>query len=171
LGRFPQRAACLLVALAAGLAPAAAAAAATPVKATLIGTCVITNVLNTNGVLSKSIETCDAAGKCNCPAGTTLTYHAVASSPGTGVKAHEKGNLIAAGPGGSATISLVGTRTADGVSNGSWLIGKHSGFAGVHLRTRGGYETRTKDLSKSSIAMSFPVRVSATIACWVCSAT
>lgn len=152
------------------LAPATALAATVPVKATLNGTCVIDNVLNSNGVLSKSIETCDATGKCKCPAATTLTYHAVSSSPGTGVKAHEKGNLVASGTSGSATISLIGTRTSDGVSNGSWALTKHSGFAGVHLRTRGGYEIKTARLGTESTALTFPIRVSATIACWACGA-
>jgi hypothetical protein len=175
LRRLPANTVSLLAVLGAalvpvGLAPPGAAAAAAPVKATLTGSCTTTNLLNGNGVLTRTTETCDASGACSCPAGTQLTYHVVTMSPGTGVKGHEKGSLRASGPAGSAIISLVGSRTADGTSNGSWALGSHSGFAGSHLRTRGGYETTTKSLARNSAGLTAPVRISATIACWNCSA-
>jgi len=164
------RSAFVLVALGGALAPAAAAATPAPtVKATLNGTCVLQNVLNGNGVLAKSILTCDGSGTCRCPAaGTKLTYHARSSSPGTGVPAHENGHFSAAGPDGSVTVDLVGSRTSDGLSKGSWTLGKVSGYKGVRLHQRGTYATTARSLTHDTLATTFAVRISATIACWAC---
>jgi hypothetical protein len=66
------------------------------------------------------------------------------------------------------TLSLLGTRTALGLSNGSWALGEVSGFAGVELARRGAYTTQTTDLSPISGTTSTTVRISAAIGCWAC---
>jgi hypothetical protein len=160
----------LVVAAVAALAAAGARAAApVAVKATLSGTCALDNTLDSNGVVTRSTLTCSAKGACACGgAATRLLYQAVAVSPGNGQPGREQGTLTATGAHGSVTLSLVGTRTALGLSKGTWALGKVSGLAAAGLERRGAYTTETTELDPIPGTTSTTVRISAAIGCWAC---
>jgi hypothetical protein len=161
----------LLVVIAVAALAAAGARAAAPVvvKATLAGTCTLDNTLDSNGVVTRSTLSCRATGTCTCGgAATRLLYQAAAVSPGNGEPGREQGTLTATGAHGSVALSLVGTRTALGLSKGTWALRKASGMAGAGLEKRGAYTTETTELEPISGTTSTTVRISAAIGCWAC---
>ncbi len=147
--------------LAALVAAGVASAAGTPVHAVLTGKCVEVKNLDALGALKSLSYTCTARS-------SKFAYNAKAAEPGTGASGHETGTLVATGPAGSVTLEFKGTRTADGVSSGTWLLGKVTGYKGVRLTRHGSYQTSTKTLSTTLGTLDSVVRITATIGCWSC---
>ncbi len=146
----------------AGLTAAAGHAAGTPVRATMTGDCKEVKHLDPLGALKSLSYTCTAKN-------ATFVYNAKAAEPGTGASGHEAGTLVASGPEGSVTLSFKGTRTADGISKGTWLMGKVTGYKGVRLTRHGTYSSTTTTLSTTVGTLDSSVKVSAVIGCWRCS--
>ena len=94
----------------------------------MTGTCHEVKHLDPLGALKSLSYTCTARN-------LTFVYKAKAAEPGTGAPGHEVGTLVASGPEGTVTLKLKGTRTADGISKGTWLLGKVTGYKGVRLTT------------------------------------
>jgi hypothetical protein len=137
-------------------------AAGTPVRATMTGGCHEVKHLDPVGALKSLSYTCTARNR-------TFVYRADAAEPGTGASGHEVGTLVASGPEGTVTLKLKGTRTADGISKGTWLLGKVTGYKGVHLTRRGTYSSTTTTLSTTTGTLDSSVKVVALIGCWHCS--
>jgi hypothetical protein len=168
LARFKLRVAGITATAVALTLVAAAVAGGVAVKVTLTGTCVQTNKLDGNGVLVSSTVTCDATGTCKCLAGTTLAYHVVSRSPGTGADGREQGRLTATSAEGTVRLSLLGVRTAAGVSTGKWTLGRTTGFHGLRFRSKGSYTMTARTTSNPATASATSVRISATVGCWQC---
>jgi hypothetical protein len=159
----------LAAAVAAG---SAAAATQVAVKVTLTGMCVSQNVDDHNGVVTSSTLTCQARAACSCQGATRLVYETATVSPGNGASGKEKGTLVATGPHGSVTLSLVGVRATTGpgvaMSKGTWTLGNVSGVARSGLASRGAYTTQTTSLTSVTGTTQTTVRISASIGCWAC---
>jgi hypothetical protein len=148
-----------------------ALAAGTPMRpATLSGTCTVATTLDANGAVTASLVSCAARGSCTCAGPTSLVYRTATASPGNGAPGRERGTLTAAGPHGSVTLDLTGTRTGVGASQGSWRLDRASGFTGVSLVTHGVYRSQTTDLHPITGTRSTTVRITASIGCWDCRA-
>jgi len=147
-----------------------AAQAATPrvVNVTLKGTCTAKNTDDANGVVKSSTLTCMATGACNCQGATHLAYQSATISPGNGSPGHEKGTLTAKGTHGAVTLSLLGTRSGNGLSKGVWTLGAVSGTGTTELEKRGVYTSQTTNLSAILGTMGWTVRIAAAIGCWNC---
>jgi hypothetical protein len=137
-------------------------AAGTPVRATMTGGCHEVKHLDPLGALKSLSYACTARN-------LTFAYTASAAEPGTGAPGHEVGTLVASGPEGTVTLKLKGTRTADGISKGTWLMGKVTGYKGVRLTRHGTYSSTTKTLSTTIGTTDSSVKVVALIGCWRCS--
>lgn len=144
------------------LSASAALAAGTPVRATLTGQCLEVKHLDRLGALKSLSYTCTAKN-------ATYAYNAKAAEPGTGAAGHEFGTLVASGPDGSVTLTFKGTRTAQGVSQGTWLIGKVTGYKGVRLTRHGSYTSKTAVISTTAGTLESTVKITAVVGCWRCS--
>ena len=161
----------VVIGLVAALVLAVGASAGTKnVTANLTGQCVEVDKLDSLGVLKSFTLTCKATGPCKCQGATKLSYTSVSVLSGTGAPGHEKGTLVASGPAGSATLSFKGTRTALGVSTGTWLLGKTTGLPGAKFTRHGSYTTSTKTLSTATGTQQSAVKIAATFGCWNCAA-
>ncbi len=67
------------------------------------------------------------------------------------------------------TLNFKGTRTADGVSKGTWLIGKVTGYKGVRLTRHGTYSSNTATLSTTLGTLDSAIKITAVVGCWRCS--
>jgi hypothetical protein len=137
-------------------------AAGTPVHATLTGQCAEVKHLDRLGALKSLSYTCSAKNG-------SFVYNAKAAEPGTGASGHEFGTLVASSPEGSVTLNFKGTRTADGVSKGTWLIGKVTGYKGVRLTRHGKYSSNTATLSTTPGTLDSAIKITAVVGCWRCS--
>ncbi len=137
-------------------------AAGTPVHATLTGRCLEVKHLDPLGALKSLSYTCTAKN-------ATFVYDVKAAEPGTGASGHEFGTLVASSPEGSVTLDFKGTRTAVGVSKGTWLIGKVTGYKGVRLTRHGTYSSTTAVLSTTVGTLDSSVKITAVVGCWRCS--
>jgi hypothetical protein len=155
----------LLIALA--LAAGALAGGKT-VKATVSGTCVETDKLDTNGALKSTTFTCTASGACACDGSTKLDYSYVSTEPGSGANGRETGIIVVTGSKGSLTFHLKGIHTAVGTGTGTWTIVKATGYGGVKLTRTGKYETGTKTLKQIPLTLKTTVRISTSLGCWQC---
>jgi hypothetical protein len=159
----------LVLGLIAGLGVAATASAeAKTVTANLTGQCVEVDKLDSLGVLKSFTLTCKATGPCKCEGTTKLSYTSVSVLSGTGAAGHEKGTLVASGPAGSATLSFKGTRTALGVSTGTWTLAKTTGLPGVKFTRHGSYATNTNTLSSVTGTQQTSIKIAASFGCWNC---
>jgi hypothetical protein len=159
----------LLLSLIAALVLAVSASADTKtVTANLTGQCLEVDKLDSLGVLKSFTLTCKATGPCKCEGATKLTYTSVSVLSGTGAPGREKGTLVASGPAGSATLNFKGTRTALGVSTGTWTLGKTIGLPGAKLTRRGAYTTTTKTISTVTGTQQSFIKVAASFGCWNC---
>jgi|SRR5579871_1567994 len=145
-----------------------AAAGTDKVTANLTGQCVEVDKLDSLGVLKSFTLTCKATGPCKCQGTTKLSYTSISVLSGTGAPGREKGTLLASGPAGSATLSFKGTRTALGVSTGTWTLGKTTGLPGVKFTRHGSYTTNTKTISTVTGTQQSSVKIAATFGCWNC---
>ena len=160
-----------VVALVAALVLAVTASAGTgKVAASLTGQCVEVDKLDSLGVLKSFTLTCEATGPCKCRQATKLSYRSVSVLSGTGAPGHERGTLLASGPAGSVTLDFKGTRTALGVSTGTWTVGKTTGLADVKLTRHGSYTTSTKTISTVTGTEQSSIKIAATFGCWDCAA-
>jgi hypothetical protein len=146
----------------AALSSSAALAAGTPVRATLTGSCLEVKHLDRLGALKSLSYTCTAKN-------ATFVYSAKAAEPGTGASGHEFGTLVASGPDGTVTLNFKGTRTAQGASKGTWLMGKVTGYKGVRLTRHGTYTSNTATVSTAPGTLDSTVKISAVVGCWRCS--
>lgn len=137
-------------------------ASGTPVRATMTGGCHEVKHLDPLGVLKSLSYICTARN-------LTFVYKAQAAEPGTGAPGHEVGTLVASGPEGTVTLKLEGTRTALGISKGTWRLGKVTGYKGVRLTRHGTYSSTTTTLSTTTGTFVSSVKVVALIGCWRCS--
>jgi hypothetical protein len=137
-------------------------AAGTPVRASMAGDCHEVKYLDRLGVLKSLSYACTAKN-------ASFVYKAIAAEPGTGASGHEVGTLVASGPEGTVTLKLEGTRTAGGISKGTWLMGEVTGYKGVRLARHGTYSSTTTTLSTTIGTLDSSVEVVALIGCWRCS--
>jgi hypothetical protein len=155
--------------LVAALVLAVTASAGTKtVTANLTGQCNEVDTLDSLGVLKYFVLTCNAVGPCKCQGATKLSFASRARLSGTGASGRETGTLVASGPAGSATLMLKGTRTALGVSTGTWTLGKTKGFAGVKLTTHGAYTIKSKTTQTVTGTQHSMIKVTASVGCWNC---
>jgi hypothetical protein len=159
----------LVLGLLAALALAVSASADTKtVNASLTGQCVEVDTLDKLGVLKSFVLTCKATGPCKCQGTTKLNYTSVSKLSGTGASGREHGTLVASGPAGSVTLGFKGTRTALGVSTGTWTLLKKTGLPGVKLTTHGSYTTTTKTISSVTGTQQTSIKLAASFGCWNC---
>jgi hypothetical protein len=160
----------LAIGLIATLVFAVAASADTKtVTANLTGQCLEVDTLDKLGVLKSFILTCKATGPCKCQGATKLSYTSVSRLSGTGASGRETGTLVASGPAGSsATLNFKGTRTALGVSTGTWTLGKTTGMTGAKLTRHGAYTTNTKTISSVTGTQQTSIKLAASFGCWNC---